>query len=434
MFYSESHAYNGSLEAGLVKARLGSNVKGITSMGKARANKVLLGLVLSAGIPVASYNAMATDPANLQAGPVYITPTLDTKVAYIDNLFRSAEDEVDTWATKITPAVQVWLQNGLNTYSLKYKAEVYTYSSSHDDDYTDQTVNLDIHHEFNAKNTLNLFGEYYDGHEQRGTGLTDGMGQVIDRPVEYERTSMGGDYTFGGNSSTGRLLLAAKTRNIEYQNFRDVTQYRDRDQDAYASTFFWRVAPRTDALLEVRFIENEYDQTNPGDPFGSLDSQEYNYYAGVIWDATAKTSGSVRIGWFDRQYDSALRQEDDGFSWEVDVFYRPRSYSTWNFESRRITKETNGVGNAINTERTSLRWDHAWSARSSTELGLMVGTDEYTGSERDDDRFHARAVYYYAFRRWFDLGIGYRYEDRDSSVDFFDYNRNEFFLDAQLSL
>jgi hypothetical protein len=388
---------------------------------------------------LASQATLALEPANYSLGPVYLTPTLDTKVGYVDNLFRSDDDEKDTGISVVEPRVQAWLENGLNTYSLAYTLTDYRYFDSSDDNYTDNTVNLDIHHEFNAKNVVNVFAEYYDGHEERGTGLTEGLagvpgiGRIIDEPVELQRTIYGGNYTFGSKAAKGRIKLGAKGTEHEYQNFDEYTQYRSRDQYDYDGTFFWKIAPRTDLLLEVRYADVEYDKTIPG-PLGSLDSEEYNYFVGAAWEATAKTSGSLRVGAYDRQYDSSGRDDDDGFSWEVDVNYMVRTYSRLNLESKRYSEETNGVGDAVDTNWTTVSWMHDWSSRSSTELSLGGGQQDYTSSNRTDDIYDVNASYTFALRRWVDLGIGYRLEDRDSDLSRFDYTRNEVYLEGKLSL
>lgn len=387
------------------------------------------------GISVFTTNtALALEPANYQAGPVFLTPTLDTRLGYVDNLFRTDNDKEDTGMSTIKPRIQAWMENGLNTYSLTYELANYTYFDSSDDDFTDNTFNVDVHHEFNAKNVVNLFGEYYIGHEERGTGLSEGVAQLIDEPVELDRTIFGGDYTYGSKSSRGRIKLAAKATEHDYQNFKRFTKYRSRDHYQYDGTFFWKIGAKTDALVEVRYIDTEYDTTNPLDSAGSLDSEEYNYLVGVAWDATAKTSGSVKVGAYDRTYDSNARTDDDGFSWEVDLTYKPRTYSRFNLESRRYTQETNGLGDAVDTNMTTLSWNHDWSSRSSTILSLGGGQEDYTSSDRSDDIYDVEASYNYAFRRWVDFGVGYRYEDRDSDLDLFDYSRNEVFLEANLSL
>jgi polysaccharide biosynthesis protein VpsM len=404
-------------------------------MKKQHFTEALVGMALVVAGTLAAPQALAVDPAHWQAGPVSLTPTLDVKTGYVDNLLRSSDDEDDTWALITKPRLQAWLQNGLNTYSLAYTLTDYRYADSSDDDYTDNQLNLDIHHEFNAKNVLNVAGEYYDGHEQRGTGLAEGdIATLIDKPVELERYRLGGDYTYGNRDSKGRLQFGAKTENWDYQNFRDYTQYRNRDQDTLSGTFFWKVAPRTDVLAEVRYIDNQYDKTSPDDPFGTLDSEEMNYLVGVAWDASAKTSGSVRVGISDREYDSDSRSDTDNFMWEADVTWAPRSYSIVNFLTRRRNDETNGVGDAIDVEEYQVRWDHAWDSRSSMKLDLFAAQDDYTGSPRSDDRYRFEAGYVYSLRRWFDLGATYRYEKRDSDRDDLDYDANAYYLEAKLSL
>ncbi|MFT5334840.1 MAG: hypothetical protein ACJASY_002561 [Halioglobus sp.] len=390
--------------------------------------------VLTIAATLSSNSTLAVEPANIQAGPLYIVPTLDVKTGYVDNLFRSRRDEKSTWTSEVTPKMQAWLQSGVNTYSLAYEVVDYHYENSGRDNYTDQQVNLDIHHEFNAKHEIDLFGEYYDGHEKRGTGLTDGFGNLIDAPVEYVRETYGGTYTYGNNSSRGRLRLEAKSADFDFQNFRNFTRFRDREQDILSGTFFWKVASRTDALVQVRAIDNEYDRANPFDSAGSFDSEEYNYLVGVSWEATAKTRGSIKIGAYDREYDSSARKDDDGFQWEVDLTYLPRTYSSIEFETRRYSQETNGLGDSINTQEYELAWDHNWSGRSATKISVLTGTEDYSGIARKDDRFDVEAIYSYSAQRWLDLGAGFRREDRDSDDARFDYKRNVFFIEANVSL
>lgn len=378
--------------------------------------------------------AWAIEPANLVLGSVYVTPTLDARLEYVDNLFRTPDDKKETGLSVIKPRVQAWLQNGLNTYSVAYNLEDFRYFSSSDDDFTDHQFNIDVHHEFNAKNVWNVYGEYYDGHEQRGQGLSEGIPDLIDEPVEFERTTAGTDYTLGSLSSKGRLRLAAKYRDIQYQNFREDTQYRDYDQSDVGGTFYWKVASKTDALAEIRYQDTRYDLVDPFRSGGSYDSNEYNYLLGVSWDATARTYGSVKLGWFDRTYKSALREDNDGLSWEVDIFYNLRTYSVFHLESRRFSRETNGIGDAVNTQETRLDWDHNWNGRSSTRLSALFRNEEFSGSDRQDDVYGAEAAYSYAMRRWLDLSVGYRYEDRKSDFELYDYDRNSAFVEARLSL
>jgi len=379
--------------------------------------------------------AAALQPSNVLIGPLFVTPTLELETAYTDNLWLTDTREKDTWLTRVTPRVQGWLYNGASDYSVAFQAEDSTYLDSGDDDYTDYTTNLDIHQEFNAKNTLNLFAEYYDGHETRGQGFIEGeLSLITDKPIEYELSTFGGDYTYGGEQSRGRVKLAGKSADFDYQNYRDFTRFYDRTEDTFAGTFFWKIAARTDALLEARLIDNNYSRRNPADPGGSLTNEEMNYLLGVSWEATGKTSGHVKLGMYDRQYDSGSRGDEDGFLWEVGVVYQPRTYSTLDLKTSRFYQAPNGLGDGINTREVTLDWDHGWSQRSSTRLGFGYANDNYEGGNREDNSYRIEARCDYAFRRWMDVGLGYRYQYRDSDREVFDYNANTVFLEARLSL
>jgi hypothetical protein len=376
----------------------------------------------------------ALEPANYKAGPVLITPTLDTKLGYVDNLFRENDDKKSTGLSVVSPRIQTWLEDGLNTYSFTYTLVDYRYFQSSPDNITDNLFNLDVRHEFDARNKVDVYGEYWSFHQPRGTDLSEGIAQFINKPIKLDRTTVGGDYWYGSDSSRGRIVLGARAVDHEYKNFPEITFYYDRNRYEYSTTFMWQVAARTDALFEFTFVDTDYDRLDPGDVDGTMDSDEYNYQVGLSWEATAKTSGRVTVGMSDRHYRSESRADDNMFSWQADATYALRTYSRFNLASRRFFNETNGLGNAVDTKDTTLTWNHQWNNRSSTELAAVVGSEDYTASVREDDLYGARALYTYAFRRWLDLGVGYRFEERDSDVDIFDYTRNEIFLQAKMSL
>jgi uncharacterized protein (PEP-CTERM system associated) len=147
----------------------------------------------------------------------------------------------------------------------------------------------------------------------------------------------------------------------------------------------------------------------------------------------------VRVGAYDREYDSSGRDDEDGFHWEVDIEYKPRTYSSILLHTRRVSEETNGLGSFIDTNEYGVSWEHKWSLRSWTKLGMSVAEDDYVGSDRTDDRYRIEASYTREFRRWLDLSAGYRYENRDSDTreqDYLglDYSQNLYFLTATLSL
>jgi polysaccharide biosynthesis protein VpsM len=388
----------------------------------------------------------AVEPASINLGPVYIEPTLDVDLSWVDNLYRTRSERVDSWILKTTPQVKGWLQNNMNTYGLLYQLDDTRYSGTpddEDDDYTDHLFRGDVHHEFNAKNLLALFAQHNDTHEERGTGLTEGRPfRVTDKPIEYIHSSYGGEYTYGNRQTTGRIQVELEGEEYEYQNFRDFTQYYDYDKEQVRGTFYWNMSSRTALLLEGRYLQTEYERQRPDQ--SQLDAEELAILVGMTWEASAKTRGSVKIGGYEREFDADDRDTSNGWSWDVHLNYRPRTYSIFDITARQVSRETNGLGNYIDTNEFSLNWLHSFTRGYRSNFNMMLANDVYEGTDRDDIRLGIEWAIDKNFRRWLDMGVGWRYEDRDSDfkpsaqfrpfADSLSYQRQSVFFRAKISL
>ena len=60
------------------------------------APRVLPRVCLCAVTALSGYAAHAVEPANIQAGPFLVVPTLDAELGYVDNLLRTEDDTKDT--------------------------------------------------------------------------------------------------------------------------------------------------------------------------------------------------------------------------------------------------------------------------------------------------------------------------------------------------
>lgn len=392
---------------------------------------VILGLWINVGI------ATANEPAHFKAGPFYVTPTFAGELRYIDNLLRSPQPTIQTWGTVLRPRVQIWLQDRFNTYSLTYELIDSAYFDSNEDDTTDHKLDLDIHQEFNAKNTLNLYAKYYKLHEERGTGLIQGdVALAVDGPLAFDYLRFGGKYALGNKHSKGRLELEARLEELEYQNFREFTVFRDRNTSDLRGTFYYRAGARSQSIIEIRQIEQNYQRDYIDEILGptNLNSTENIALAGMAWDATARTSGKFKIGGFHRDYEDSAHGDNDGFHWEADLTWKPRTYSSLHLATRRLSRETNGEGDYVDTAEYRANWKHLWSHRSTSRINFQYAEEEYIGSSRNDELYKASASIDYSLRRWFDVDAGYRFEKRSSNADGLSYTRNVFFVGLRLSL
>jgi hypothetical protein len=220
----------------------------------------------------------------------------------------------------------------------------------------------------------------------------------------------------------------------EYQNFKELTRPRDRDETSVGSTFFYAIAPKTDLLVEVKRKEINYPTPFVAEP--PLDSEENYVTVGAQWEITPNLTSSARTGYVDKNFDSSERQDWDGLGWELELFMHPREQDRVVVRSKRAPEETTLQGDFIKREDLEAVWTHDWNDRVYTQLGAVVGRDTYEQSfdDREDDIYNVSVRVGYEFRRWANFDTGYRYDDKDSNVHGLSHTDTVFNIGVELSL
>jgi hypothetical protein len=379
--------------------------------------------VLAAAVSAAlCANAWAIDPqsVNLSDGLTF-TPTLKVAERYDDN-FRAVEsNEESSWITGITPTFVLVAEGRKSAYALTYSANTYIFHSSHKDDHTDHHLTAGAGFEFDARNRLVLNAGYHKLEE------TASLDQNLEND-RYSTSNVGGLYTFGARSARTQLDLGADYQELRYQNGNGLNADKERDTTALKSTVYYRVAPKTRALVEARHTSYDYTTNTV------LDSNNIALLGGVTWDATAKTSGTVKIGGERKRFDDSRIDDKSGSLWEVRVNWAPRTYSTFNLTTRRALDEGEDNASSIQAQSTSLSWEHEWYDRLTSNASYSYTDQQYQDVNRDDQLSTLGLGLTYEMRRWLDVGVGYAYSDNDSSADNESFERNIYSLSVTASL
>ncbi|WP_415893555.1 outer membrane beta-barrel protein [Neptuniibacter sp. PT8_73] len=383
---------------------------------------------------LASYMAatpsFAIDPAPAKLGPLQVIPQLNVQVGHDDNIYSTDSNKVDSVITVVNPSVQAVLEKGLNVYSLNYALKHGNYENDSADNYTDHDLSAQAYLDFNIRNRLELLARYLKAHEERGSGLNQGANATAnDAPIEYDVTTLSAKYGFGALEAKGRIEVAAELSDREYSNFRSQTAAKDRKNSKVTGTFYYRVMPKTSLLFEIEHEEIDYDLASV-----TLDSSETEYLVGATWDATAKTTGIFKVGYAEKDFDSASREDDDGISWELAVNWAPKTYSVVSFVTSREEEETDGTGNYIDTTSWNLGWEHDWGNRILSRVSYGQSDSDYVSSSRSDESENYGVGVTYQLQRWLDLGLDYSYSDRTSNQSGLDYDKNAVYFSVQGSL
>ncbi len=350
---------------------------------------------------------------------VTLYPSATASYGHDDNLFLTNTNKKSSSIYGLATGLKLQARSAASIYTLDYDGKSARYQSSRADDYNDYNFGGTGEFVFSSRVGLRLGVEYDQGHDARGS--TDRVG--ADRPDVYRTSGASGLFAFGGNDARGRIELEAGSFNKRYKNNRATTFASDRDTDNFAGRFFARVASKTSLLVEARVDKLDYSSAT-----SLFDSKEYRYLGGVSWDATAATSGTVKVGQIRKDFASSGKRDYSSSGWEANVQWAPLSYSRFVFSTAKTFGESTGVGDFILTKRYGATWTHEWNSRLSTAANISRADDDFTNGGRNDSTDSIGFKIDYKVRRWLTIGGEFANTDRDSNISAFRYKKNIYTL------
>lgn len=371
--------------------------------------------------PAYTYPLQPVGGTQLGDTPVYFTPWAGFAVGYDDNLFLTPANERTSWLYILSPGFRLDARSPNSVLQLTHQHQFGRYTSSHEDDYVDHTTRFQYDVAFSGRAFGRAGVDYVKSHDPRGS--TDRP--ISSRPDEYTLISPNATFAFGAPGAAGRIETYYSFARKRYDNNRATTVFSDRDTQEYGGVLYVRVAPKTYVLGEIRQTDIDYRIRSP------FSAEERRYFAGVSWEATAATTGTLKFGRLKRTPEFGFHETTDT-SWEALITWAPRTYSVFNFYTARTTNESTGLGNFILTSVAGADWNHQWSSVLMTGVSFKYQKDEYQGFPRTDDTKVLGLKVGYKMRRWLTLGAEYNYTQRDSNLNF-DYNKSLYLLTATVA-
>lgn len=398
-------------------------------------------VVAAAGV---STSAFAIDPQSIRVSDgVMFTPTLELEHGHDDNIHATKKSRKSSWVTVVEPTFTLGLDRAKSAYQLKYRMSSKNYHSDNDSSHIDHHITADTGFEFNSRNRLLLKAGYHK--------LESSSSDNVSAPGDFKNDkwntkNIGGVYTFGAQTARTQVDFGANYEELRYDNNRNdasgMRLNKDSERDATSGriTGYYAIAPKTKLLLEGRYTDYDYKSNS------DRDSKNKALLAGVTWEATAKTTGTVKIGREKKDYKKSAYSDKSMGMWEAGVDWAPLTYSTFSLKTRRGFDEgTTGVDfdgldeidhvtSSIKTADTSLGWKHYWMDRLYSEAEYRHVDRKYQNVNRTDKIDQYGLGLTYEARRWLDIGIGFKHRENDSDLDSRSYKRNIYALTFNASL
>jgi hypothetical protein len=389
---------------------------------------------------------------NIHLGRVKISPKIEYKIQYNDNIYLDDKDEEDDFIHIVTPGISLDYDGGTpgNYFSMGYEVDLATYTDDDDNNYQKHTPFLNFgiktpagfYLKFNER-YINTADPYETDQEILRATNDFREGQKTHR---WNNTA---DITVGYEFN--RYALEGKYKNfiIKYED--DYDNWEDRIDDVYGMAFYVKITPKMSLLAEYRRTDAEYDKQNDGNallygvkrddgktwadfPNTSEDYVLNDYLIGVRFEPGGKILGSAKMGYgqkdFDNEFDPEGNHYEDQDTWIVDtrVNYMPTKRTNVGLYFTRSFKGTpdNDAPSYIDTS-VGFKLKQGLGQKLDFKFGLdwtnIDYQDEYEGRENKYfNKYQANIGLDYHIQKWLTAGFSYAYKTKHASHESYEYD------------
>jgi hypothetical protein len=346
---------------------------------------------------------------------IYLYPTVFAGFGYNDNVQRTSNNVIGSNFINLAPQLLAEFKHSGDRYTVLTNVNRTIYTESSPDNTTNSEFQLAGDNYFSARARAGWSLDMVNGTDERGT-FNRPVGAEPDR---WHTSNLNARLIYGAPEAMGRVEVDLGNQVKTYDNNRAFTAVSDFTANSVAGRLFYRLGSRSLALAEVRQAQVDYASALAPD-----NNTERQYLLGVTWDATAATTGIVKVGRTTKDYDAANRQGYSGASWEASVRWLPRTYSLFELQTSRATTESSGVGTYDLNTTTSLSWKHNWTQSLSSEAVISNLNRTYGASTRSDSANTYSLAVDYSVLRWLKVGVDMANTDYSSNVPTAEYKRN----------
>jgi hypothetical protein len=390
----------------------------------------VFGVLLAGGasaVEMGPASGVLFEPKTIDAGGFEVMPWLGLAVGNNSNVGLSNGAKTSSNFTILNPNLVIGLPTRGQFYGARYSGKIARFSGSKIDNYNDHEFGLVAENIWSERLNSQLNADYLKGH--------DGRNALLFRNKEiWHANGVKGMVHYGAEGAQGQFELAAGQMYKRYDsNNGGATQLYNYDRTDLTGTFFYKVAPATQMFVEANNSRFTYVDPVSKNTLG-LDSTEQRYMVGVKWNATAKTTGSVKMGSLKKSFSLGLKPSATSTVWDAEVNWSPKTYSVVDVSMHQRANEYGGVGSFIISRDTDLRWTHDWSGYVTSALSFGEGADTFQASNRTDKRQTYALKASYGFRTWLRASIEYRNTKRNSTVPVNSYTQDVTMLMLEGSL
>ncbi len=361
----------------------------------------------------------------IRAGVFKIYPTLEVDTSYDSNVYLESDHPHGDFLISVLPSLKLFLPMQQLSLQCEGKADFVRYL-----DHTDQNSN-------NYQVTGAVQGHFPGGFS---FDVADMFKHTYFPTLQEfdvaEYFNMNQFYVQGTYQIRDALKFELQYYNyiFAYQKTNDL----DRIENTFGGTLYWRFLPKTDALLELGYSRLGY--TDPA--FDNKNNQNFQVRAGLAWQATGRTKGTLLVGFNRKDYPTGVTANTTSLVAAIMTDTELSAYTILHLELKRATVESDYPNNPYYLSTRFLAdLSRKITYKISVDGGVFVRLDDYPNETTEGTQTDVRSDLYLGgqlgleFRifRWLTLHAKYTYVNRNSNLDVFDYPIHQIDLSATAS-
>lgn len=390
---------------------------------------ILISYLVLGALVLFSTHAMAQG-GKIHTGKLKIIPGITVQGVYDDNIYLSAEQEEEDWITHVMPGLGLdYSLEERGGLSLGYHGDLAYYGENDQNDWQTHRAMFDFNYEAPGGLFLGISEIYTDAEDPYGSDEQYKLGVPKTKRWSSDLRGKIG-YNLGNRS---KILAFYTYYRQDYDLAADFTQ--DYDVNEFGVGYQMRALPKTSGFIRYHYGKQDYfTQADNVTEATDADSDWRRVNAGLTWDAGAKLSGELNVGyqWIDYENttDPAGNRYDDKDTWiaATSITYAATAARLLTLNIGRALRTT-GAGSNEYFEDTSvgINLRQMLPHRVSLIVGAMYSKNDYN-LPREDDNYNVNIGLDYQIQDWLSAGAGYKYMKKDSNYAENDYTDNQFMI------
>jgi len=376
-------------------------------------------------VTAATHKTRPTSAANGSGPSLYLTSGLK----FDDNVLRRDRHKERDVIVIMRPAIYFDGRLGRHSVRAGYEADIERYLGVSSLNQLNQKLLLNSDLDLGRRLQASLESALEYGTDEPGD--LDSRPRIRGRPDRWREHSAAGEITLGRRIAQAQIGLRLSIRGLRNLN----NNQQDRDLDERTLTLSGRYNLGAKYAVVTTFSGAWIDYLDPRSDF---DSREYSALVGLEWEATAKTSGTIKFGLRHRDFYAHGQPGSDGFIWDARVHWAPKTYSRLTAYSARNVSEggfIGGISDAVTISDTlGLIWHHGLSERMTFEAEVERTLARADGRNGDDEFMLYGAELRYRLNRSVEVFADWEFRSRSSRTSPANYEAGTVFIGLEARL